>query len=560
MNRTLIIYFLLVATISALLVYYLTQKLTIDPPKVNYLDSCDTRVVKVNDSLWVCGSSWLHQSKTGLYEMLVEGSAFRRGYINGKLSSQLVYKQEKAFVDQISRMIPSFSYLRLLRFLLAITNKDLDKYIKPEFLQEIYGVSLSASSDFNYIGSKYQRMLNYHAAHDIGHMLQNYNLVGCTSFAAWEDKSEDSLLIIGRNFDFYVGDKFAEDKIVCFVKPDSGYNFMMITWGGMSGVVSGMNEKGLTVTINASKSYIPVSTATPISLVARHILQYAENISEAVSIAGGYKTFVSESILVGSASQNEACIIEKSPFKTAIVYSDSSYLACANHYQSGEFKNDRQNSEHKYATPTDYRYNRTKQLLHQNFPINEETTVNILRDYKGMNDENIGYTNEMCLNQFLAHHSVIFKPKKLQVWVSTSPYQSGSYVCYDLARIFSLKEYPKGKKEIYENDLSLQDDWKLKNLYYTKVKEFKKQRDNVLMKINTNQDISDKDIANFIKTNPEYFQVYYLAGEYYFNKGNLLKASEFYNQALTKKVPFKSELKNIEERIRDCSEHQNFRK
>ncbi len=58
------------------------------------------------------------------------------------------------------------------------------------------------------------------------------------SFGTWNDRSKDSSLIIGRNFDFYVGDKFAEDKIVAFYKPDKGYRFMFITWAGFTGVVS----------------------------------------------------------------------------------------------------------------------------------------------------------------------------------------------------------------------------------------------------------------------------------------------------------------------------------
>ncbi|MEI9910599.1 MAG: C45 family autoproteolytic acyltransferase/hydrolase [Bacteroidota bacterium] len=118
-------------------------------------------------------------------------------------------------------------------------------------------MSESASEKYKWLGSNYQRILNYHAAHDIGHALQNMALVGCTSFGTWDARSQDSTMIIGRNFDFYVGDKFAEDKIVAFFNPAQGYKFMTVTWGGFIGAVSGMNEKGITVTINAAKSSTP---------------------------------------------------------------------------------------------------------------------------------------------------------------------------------------------------------------------------------------------------------------------------------------------------------------
>ena len=62
-----------------------------------------------------------------------------------------------------------------------------------------------------------------------------------------------------RNFDFYVGDAFCRDKIIAFYRPSQGFKFMMITFGGMTGVLSGMNDQGLTVTINAAKSDIPSS-------------------------------------------------------------------------------------------------------------------------------------------------------------------------------------------------------------------------------------------------------------------------------------------------------------
>ena len=239
--------------------------------------------------IYTVGPNWLRRSDSGLYEMYVEGTPYECGVANGLLAKELIALQEQYFKDHIERLVPSGWYLRFLKYMVAWFNRKLPKYVAEEFKEEIYGISRSASNQFNYIGKPYHRLLNYHAAHDIGHALQNFALVGCTSFGTWGEKSADGQLIIGRNFDFYVGENFALNKIVQFEAPEKGHKFMFITWGGFIGVVSGMNERGLTVTINAAKSGTPLGSATPVSLVAREILQYAGTIAEATSIAGKRK-------------------------------------------------------------------------------------------------------------------------------------------------------------------------------------------------------------------------------------------------------------------------------
>ncbi len=297
---------------------YLWIVARMQPPDIADKSALQWQRKQMDSTAYTLGNSWFRKSKNGLYEMYVEGKPFERGVVYGKLAEELVQRQEDHFTEQIGKMIPSRTYQHFLKYLIGWFNRNMDKNVPEEFKEEIYGVSFSASPNYGFIGTNYQRIMNYHAAHDIGHALQNLALVGCTSFGTWNDRSEDSSLIIGRNFDFYVGDKFAEDKIVAFYRPDQGHPFMMVTWGGFTGVVSGMNMQGLTVTINAAKSELPSGSATPVSLVAREILQYAGNIQEAYAIAQKRKMFVSESFLIGSAADNRAAIIEKTPDSIAL--------------------------------------------------------------------------------------------------------------------------------------------------------------------------------------------------------------------------------------------------
>ena len=106
-----------------------------------------------------------------------------KGDAIGKLSADLLHHQEKVFVDQIREIIPSDSYLKFLRFFIVLFNRNLGENVPEEYREEIYGISLSCTHDYDFIGTPYERQLNYHAAHDLGHAMQDYMLVGCSSFA-----------------------------------------------------------------------------------------------------------------------------------------------------------------------------------------------------------------------------------------------------------------------------------------------------------------------------------------------------------------------------------------
>ena len=549
LRKVLLILLLLVV---AFIVYY-KFRTHIEPPAIENKQALKQQVIKTGENTWVIDdNNWLRRSESGLWEMHLHASPFNMGVYNGKLTKDLIRKQELAFVEQINQIVPSKNYLKFLKYFIGWFNRDIDQYIPQEYLEEIYGISFSCSHEFDYIIPTYERILNYHAAHDIGHALKDLALVGCTSFAVNMNDTTDNLLV-GRNFDFYINDDFAENKIIVFVEPDSGYRFVYVTWASMMGVVSGMNEKGLTVTINAAKSDIPTKAATPISILAREILQYASNFDEAMAIAEKRQTFVSESILVGSAENNAAQIIEKSPTKMGVFSTDSNYIVCANHFQSKTFADDISNIENIAESASYYREQRCKQLIRTFDTISYPQAAFILRDPYGLDNRNIGIGNEKAMAQMISHHSVIFEPGKLIVWVSTHPWQLGKYVAYDLNNIFGLNVVPQDGSYLNDTLFTIPKDAFMQTTTFENFMQYRKWKKVIKAYIKEKKRINNEDhfFSDFTKLNPEYYNAYMLSGDYFATFGEYNKAMDYYEQALTKELETKQNETYLLERIKE---------
>ncbi len=517
----------LLVIIAGLYIYYLIATKVSEPSVAESRKFSMERISKGPDE-YSCDHGWLRKEREGWWEMYLEGSPYEIGYAHGLLTKELMYGQEKAFLDRLGELIPSKFYQDFMLGFARFFNRDLDEYVLPQFQQEILGISRFASHDFDFMGPAFARMLNYHAAHDLGHAVQNMNLVACTAFGAWGSRSADSSLILGRNFDFYINDAFAENKILCFVHPDSGYSFVSVTWAGFAGVVSGMNEKGLTVTLNAAKSSIPTGAKTPVSLLAREILQYASNIAEAYAIADKRQTFVAESFLIGSAEDHKAVVIEKSPDKISVFDPDTNFLVVTNHFQSDTFLKDQLNLENIENETSVYRLRRCEELLLSQPQVSPANAASILRDYKGLHGKDIGLGNEKAVNQFIAHHSIIFQPERRRLWVAGPPWQLGEYWAYDMDSVFAHSR----ATAVPADSLQLA-------AIYPNLQKYR----TLAGKIEQGQ-YAEGDADSLIRYNPGYFQSYRILGDYFRAKGQGQRASEYYRIALEKEAPSAAERKS----------------
>jgi hypothetical protein len=352
--------------------------------------------------------------------------------------------------------------------------------------------------------------------------------------------------LVGRNFDFYVGDDFAKNKMIGFHRPVDGYAFVSVGFAGMIGVLSGMNTEGLTVTINAAKSEPPVSSATPVSLVAREILQYASTIQEALEIARKRKTFVSETFLIASNNDGKAVVIEKTPEATELYEVDGSQITCTNHFQGTVLGETQLNKEHTATSASLYRQKRLEQLLDEvTTGITVPDVAAILRNTGGMDGKNIGLGNEKTINQLIAHHSVIFQPNERRMWVSTAPWQIGKYVCYDLDSIFGSPL--TGNRELIVSSLTIPADTSINQ---SELRTFNKYAEYRFPFHERETLIAD----SIVRWNQDLYHSYMLAGDASMKREDYSAARSYYETGLTKEVATVQERDYMMKQIRKCND------
>ncbi len=536
-----------IIAVFILLVFILIYKAKNIPlPKIDDLSSLELKI-QTKQNFVKNSLAFMQKNEFGFYEIYAEGAPFERGVAMGKVMEQVKLKHEESFITSIESIVPSPTYLNFLKIFVGIFNRNLHHFFKKEYLEELYGLSFSSSKKFNYIAPPFQRVLNYHAAHDIGHALQNIGLVGCSSFVVKDDKSANNELLLARNLDFSPSEEFNELKALYFINPSKGNRYISYSWPGFIGVVSGMNEHGLCVVLHSAKSKMRFSIGTPVSIIAREIMQEARNIEEARTILQKRQAFVSELFLVVSAQDNTAVVFEKGPNSLSEYQMENDCLICVNHLLSEENKDTQENSEWKTTISSAYREQRLKELLANYKSINPENAAEILRDIEGCNNENIGLQNENAINQLAAHHGIIFKPQSLEFWVAANPYMMGEMVAYNLKTAFE-KAIKKEATILYDKAKTIDKDIFLTSEAYADFLKFKQEKKEILEAIKNKQNIKVETLLSFEKHNPLLFYTHEILGDYHLKNNNLTKAKQHYKTALSLSIPTKFEHKRIEKK------------
>ncbi len=418
-----------------LLLSFLLKQWTAKPPPLPTNSSIVQLKPEVRDGKTWLGQSWVTR-REGLLVVRLKGSPFEMGYASGTLLTKEMHTLENEFLTMIRGYVPEQWKLNVLHNYVIFHNRHLSEFVPLAYREQIHGVIRGCPDIHPELGDYYNRMLNYHAAHDVSYLMIDNPLVsraGCTAFGAWGGATEGGHLITGRNFDWEAAEVFSRDRVVILSEPDGGIPFVSLAWASMAGVVSGMNRAGVSVTINGAPSSLPSGTATPVAMVARDVLQKAHNLNEALEIIRGAKVFVSTLWLVGSRADGKFIIVEKTPERTNVREPEGDTIVSANHFQTPELTNDARNLSYLEEATSAPRSSRMTELLAgARGKLDAARAAEILRDEKLPGGAFPGHGHRATLNAGIATHATVMDLTDGIFWAASPPHQLGKFVAFDV--------------------------------------------------------------------------------------------------------------------------------
>jgi hypothetical protein len=304
---------------------------------------------------------FIEKTPTSHRHVILQGSDYHRGAEYGRLLKAQLLKVEDLMVSKLDHFIGNKFIQNAVFSFAMIWFHDVDKYIDVSSLKEMQGVSVWAPKKFDNLADGFTRQIAYHGLHEVGQMFVDEDRVDMGCFASMVE-SPDHKWVIGRNFDFDVDGMFDREKVLKWVFPDEGHAYLSVIWGGMVGVVTGINDEGIYASINAAGSEDFNRVGTPTTIVLKNILLKAHNLEEAIKILEESQTFITDIFLIADRKKNQIAIVEKSPKKMSVRYVTESSVV-ANHLTDKMWADDRNNQKRRGELTSESRHLRGLELI-----------------------------------------------------------------------------------------------------------------------------------------------------------------------------------------------------
>jgi predicted choloylglycine hydrolase len=167
-------------------------------------------------------------------------------------------------------------------------------------------------------------------------------LLGCSVLIVEADHSQTGQPLFGRNMDHLGLGYLPRYTLVTVYRPKGKHAFACVGWPGMVGVISGMNDAGLTVaaleTTGAPREQGPMFNpkGVPFALCYRRLLENCTTVEEAEKLLRSMERTTMENLAI--CDRNGSAVFEFTPTRLVVRRGEEGLCLCTNHFCTPQLK------------------------------------------------------------------------------------------------------------------------------------------------------------------------------------------------------------------------------
>ncbi len=239
--------------------------------------------------------------------VILRGSPYDMGYQHGALLPREVRASVKNVMKFVDRQagIPWVGKWRARR-VLDRTWRQMAPFVPLEAKQELRGLADGARVPLRDL----QR----------AHALPELMSATCSSFVAADQATQDGRLLHARNLDWAIQSDVQRYSALFLCRPSGRKAFVSVGWLGFIGVISGINEAGISVAEIGSETVDVNLKGIPMPFLLRQVLEESDHLEQAVRIVrtgprtGGYN------YLFADAKRKQAVALETTRQRIAVFW------------------------------------------------------------------------------------------------------------------------------------------------------------------------------------------------------------------------------------------------
>ncbi|MDQ7779707.1 MAG: C45 family peptidase, partial [Planctomycetota bacterium] len=202
---------------------------------------------------------------------------------------------------------------------------SMEKYIPAEYIEEMKAAAEAA-------GVTYERILVANTFLDVERTMF------CSCFAVKGELTKKGTLLFGRNLDFVHKDIAHKHSVLAIYHGDADHkSFATLTWPGMIGTLSGMNESGLAVAVMNVHGYQDSIEGIPYTLLFRMVLEKCTTVDEAIELVKSSPRTAGNNLMVCD-SRKDAVVIEMTCKRVGVRRIKNDAIISTNHFRTKELE------------------------------------------------------------------------------------------------------------------------------------------------------------------------------------------------------------------------------